>query len=263
MEAALSPAGSSGAPVLAAVDWSRPWLQPYAALQQRAHAALRAQPDAAVWQLLNALGECGRSFVPQQALPPGEAYEHFVQRTRSVPTRDSLHDWFNGLVWQRFAHTKARLNALQAGAVAQAGVGAHRGPLRDAITLLDENGAFLAASDAVWQALRQRQWRRLFVDLRGEWRQARLLLFGHALLEKLVQPRKPVTAHVFCLPRALRLVDNTDADVAGQLSAEHLAGKPFVPLPVLGVPGWWKENENFSFYDDSAVFRPARSPEPR
>ena len=30
------------------------------------------------------------------------------------------------------------------------------------------------------------------------------------------------------------------------------------PLPVLGVPGWWPENENFSFYDDSFVFRPRR-----
>ena len=249
--------------MLAAVDWSRPWLEPYEALRLRASAALQAQPDAEIWQVLNALGDCGRRFVPQHALPHDEAYEHFVQRTRSVPTRGNLHDWFNGLVWQRFAQTKTRLNALQAGAIAQAGVGQHRGPLRDAITLLDENGAFLVASDAVWQALRQRQWHRLFVDLRHEWRQARLLLFGHALLEKLVQPRKPVTAHVFFLPQPLQLVDNADADVAGQLSAEYLVGKPFAPLPVLGVPGWWTENENFSFYDDSVVFRPARSPERR
>lgn len=249
--------------MLASVDWSRPWLAPYARLQQRAQAVLAARPEATVWQVLDALGDCGRRFVPQESLPPGEAYEYFVQRTHGVPTRDNLHDWFNGLVWQRFAQTKARLNALQAGAIAEAGVGQHRGPLRDAITLLDENGAFLIASAPVWQALQERQWRRLFVDLRCEWQQARLLLFGHALLEKLVQPRKPVTAHVFCLPQPLRLMENVDADVASQLSAEHLAGKPFVPLPVLGVPGWWRDNENFSFYDDSAVFRPARSPEPR
>jgi len=30
-------------------------------------------------------------------------------------------------------------------------------------------------------------------------------------------------------------------------------------LPVLGVPGWCHENENFSFYDDSLVFRAPRS----
>jgi hypothetical protein len=27
------------------------------------------------------------------------------------------------------------------------------------------------------------------------------------------------------------------------------------------VPGWWPENENFSFYDDSLVFRPRKTPE--
>src|SRR2546427_12488678 len=43
------------------------------------------------------------------------------------------------------------------------------------------------------------------------------------------------------------------------LGADTLACKPFAPLPVLGVPGWWRENENFSFYDDSLVFRAPRS----
>ena len=31
-----------------------------------------------------------------------------------------------------------------------------------------------------------------------------------------------------------------------------------LPLPVLGIPGWWPENEKEDFYDDAAVFRPAR-----
>ncbi|MBI5907604.1 MAG: DUF3025 domain-containing protein, partial [Burkholderiales bacterium] len=26
------------------------------------------------------------------------------------------------------------------------------------------------------------------------------------------------------------------------------------------VPGWWPDNENFSFYDDSVVFRPRKIP---
>ena len=32
--------------------------------------------------------------------------------------------------------------------------------------------------------------------------------------------------------------------MAADLSAGKLAAKPFVPLPVLGVPGWWPENED-------------------
>ena len=40
------------------------------------------------------------------------------------------------------------------------------------------------------------------------------------------------------------------------LTAEYLAQKPFVPLPVLGVPGWWAANAAPDFYDDPKVFRP-------
>ena len=46
--------------------------------------------------------------------------------------------------------------------------------------------------------------------------------------------------------------------LAQALDAPTLARKPFSPLPVLGVPGWWAQNLNFSFYDDPQVFRPPR-----
>ncbi|REN20657.1 DUF3025 domain-containing protein, partial [Mycobacterium tuberculosis] len=82
---------------------------------------------------------------------------------------------------------------------------------------------------------------------------ARLLLFGHALLEKLVTPRKPITAHVL-LTHDLTGVD--DVRMARALDARELERKPFAPLPVLGVPGWCEENEAASFYDDPQVFRP-------
>ncbi|WP_284398385.1 DUF3025 domain-containing protein [Acidovorax sp. SUPP2825] len=197
-------------------------------------------------------------FVSHSALPAGRAYEAFIFDTGTVPTRDNLHDFFNGLVWLRYPQAKRRLNALQAEAIAQTGVGAVRGPLRDAITLFDENGAVLFAPAPLWQALAARDWRRLFVDLRPLWRQAQLLLFGHALLEKLEAPRKPITAHVYQAQGAMDSVADVDAWLAGALDAAHLATKPFLPLPVLGVPGWWPGNENFCFYDDSLVFRSAR-----
>ena len=237
-------------------------MQPYQALGVQIMAQPAAASVAVQLNALNSQQDCGRRFVPQTDLPVGEAYEAFIARTGCVPTRDHLHDALNGLVWHRFAHTKARLNALQAMAIAAQGVGAARGPLRDALTLLDENGAILLAPPTLWYALRARQWRRLFVDLRPLWGEAQLILLGHALLEKLVQPRKPITAHVFCPPQTLRLGDNIDAVIADSLDAAHLASKPFTPLPVLGVPGWCAENQNFFFYDDSCVFRTARLPEP-
>ncbi|MGE4330838.1 DUF3025 domain-containing protein [Diaphorobacter sp.] len=252
----------SGAQALATIDWRRPWLTPLAALGQCA--ARRVQAGASVADALNALVDEGRAptpgvrFASQQALSLGTAYEQFIHAQRLVPTRDNLHDFFNGLIWLHYPATKRRLNQWQAQAIAADGVGAVRGPLRDAITVLDENGALLLAPPALHQALAARQWRRLCVDLRPLWQQARLLVLGHALLEKLVSPRKSITAHVYQAQEAIETVANVDDWLAADLSAQRLAAKPFNPLPVLGVPGWCPENENFCFYDDSQVFRSAR-----
>ncbi|MHB1249486.1 MAG: DUF3025 domain-containing protein, partial [Polaromonas sp.] len=133
-----------------------------------------------------------------------------------------------------------------------------RGPVRDALTVFDENAAFLSAPQPLWDALIARDWRRLFIELRPLWRQARLVLFGHALLEKLTYPRKPITAHIYRAQAAINSIAELDAWVAAELNANKLAAKPFAPMPVLGVPGWWPENENFSFYDDALVFRTRR-----
>lgn len=232
---------------LPALDWHRPWLAPLAAVGVEVEARVRA--GATVAEALNA--EAGPvRFVPQEALPDGEAYEAFIFRTGCVPTRNNLHDFFNGLMWLSRPALKRRLNELQAAQIAQAGVGATRGPVRDALTLFDENAALLQAPAELVQALRERQWRRLFIDDRALWARARLELFGHALLEKLVTPYKGITAHVW-------VVEEGAAPDLG-LTPEGLAPKPFLPLPVLGVPGWWPANEAPAFYDDAEVFRPHR-----
>ena len=49
-----------------------------------------------------------------------------------------------------------------------------------------------------------------------------------------------------------------DAWLAQDLTAEKLSCKPFSPLPVLGVPGWWDANQDPAFYEDTRVFRPRR-----
>lgn len=246
------------------IDWQTPWLAPLRAVGEPL--AQRVAAGASVAEALNAAGAGPVRFVPQSDLPVGTAYESFIFDTASVPTRDNLHDFFNGLIWQHYPQTKRRLNQLQAQAIAaQGGVGPVRGPLRDALTLLDESGALLQAPEPLWQALLARDWQRLFIDLRPLWAQARLHVFGHAVLEKLVYPRKSVTAHIYLAPPAIKSgvsgVDpatDLDAWLAGALSPKHLATKPFTPLPLLGVPSWWPENEQPCFYDDAQVFRPLR-----
>jgi len=236
------------------LDWDRPWLAPWRESGERVAFAIAG--GAAFHAALNREPSAPRRFVPQSALPADQAYEQFIFDSGDIPTRDNLHDFFNGLCWLRFPLTKARLNQLQAAEIAAAGVAPLRGPVRDALTVFDENAALLSAPEPLWDALLAKDWRKLFIDLRPLWQQAQLLLFGHALLEKLVYPRKPVTAHVYRAQPAMNSIAQLDAWVAQDISAEKLAGKPFAPLPVLGVPGWWPENENFSFYDDSLVFRP-------
>jgi hypothetical protein len=248
-----------------AVDWQQPWLAPWRDEAATVESLLAA--GASVADVLNALHRQSASgtapvpwmpdFVPQAALPADQAYEKFIFDTRQVPTRDNLHDLFNGLCWLRFPETKRCLNALQAAQIAQAGVQPLRGAVRDALTVFDENAALLSAPQPLWEALQARQWQRLFVELRPLWRQARLVLFGHALLEKLTNPRKSITAHVYRGPAPAPAGEMHALDhwAAGALRQADLRAKIFLPLPVLGVPGWWAQNEVLSFYDDSLVFR--------
>lgn len=247
------------------IDWTASWLAPYRAIGEPigrqidsgvpvADALNRARvlqgPDGATMPL---------RFVEQQALPPGEPYEAFIARTGGVPTRDNAHDFFNGLMWLRHPQLKARLNALQMEQLDRRHpsdqVGHARGAVRDALTLFDENAGWLQAPPALIDALQRRDWPALFATQRTLWRDARLELFGHALLEKLMQPRKAITAHVWVVPSE---VADPAGWLAAQLSAESLASRPWLPLPVLGVPGWWNLNEQAGFYDDVSVFRPMR-----
>ena len=225
------------------IDWQQPWLAPLRHVGECVVARQRSGmslPDA-----LN-LDGAPRRFVPHEALPEGEPYESYIARSAQVPTRENLHDFFNGLVWHAEPALKSRLNQLQAQAIGRDGIGPRRGALRDALTLFDENGALLEGPDAMLQALRQRDWQQLLVHQRALWREARLRIVGHALLAQLsVAPRKGLTAHVW-------------VGDALSATAETWRAKPFLPLPVLGVPGWWPANQAPDFYGDAAVFRARR-----
>jgi hypothetical protein len=208
---------------------------------------------------LNSAGRAPLRFAPQADLPEGQAYEDFIFATGQVPTREGLHDFFNALCWMHFPQSKKRLNQLQAREIARAGVGQVRGPVRDAATVFDENAVLIQSSDAVWAALTEHRWIDALVGLRSEWAHTRLWTFGHAALEKAVQPYKSITVHLWRVPQTVAQAD-IDAWLAQDLSPEKLAQKPFSPLPLLGVPGWWPANEDPVFYDDASVFRPRRIP---
>ncbi len=241
---------------IANIDWSQPWFAPWRALGEPV--AHQVGQYRSVAQALNVHRDV--RFVPQVALPDGQAYEDFIFKTAQVPTRDGLHDFFNGLCWHRFPLAKRRLNQLQAAEIATQGIRPTRGPVRDALTLFDENVVLMHAPDAVWHALQARDWLQLFVDLREQWKQVHLVLFGHALLEKLVMPYKSITGHVYRVANEVNPHDEAalDAWLVHDLQPAKLATKPYEPLPVLGVPGWWPANAERAYYEDTQVFRPKR-----
>ena len=76
-----------------------------------------------------------------------------------------------------------------------------RGPARDAATIFDENAALLVVRDtgaghALVEDLRAHRWHEVLHARRGRFdADAEVWLFGHALMEKLVAPRKAITAH--------------------------------------------------------------------
>ncbi|SDV48143.1 DUF3025 domain-containing protein [Chitinasiproducens palmae] len=281
------------AAALDAIDWHDPALRVHQArasvwrdsLRDGAAGWFACLNAAAVQAGLRTATSCPLRFVPQAALPPGRAYEAHIAATGEVPTRLNLHDTFGALAWFLWPRSKAAMNAAQASAIANAAAAtaasASRGSLRDALTLLDENGlVFAHADDDARAALAGHDWSRLFAA-GSEWWQTRIAVFvvGHALMEKRVAPYKALTAHAaalampsafFALPleRQQRVVDCALADAIGGTPGGATGGmtggtriarpRDLLPLPVSGMPGWWPDNDEAGFYDDVTVFRPLR-----
>jgi len=261
--AAAAPRCASAEPAvlgLADIDWQAPWLADWRARGQPL--AQRIAAGAPLHEALNAGNPAPVRFVPQSALPAGMAYEAFIRDTAQVPTREGLHDFFNALCWMHFPQAKQQLNRLQATEIARDGVQARRGPVRDAITVFDENALLIQAPEPIWQALTQHRWHEALVTQRARWAEVGLWTFGHAALEKLVRPYPGITVHLWRVPQSLGAGVGTpalDAWLAQDLQPAKLATKPFSPLPILGVPGWWAANAEPAFYADRTVFRPARA----
>ena len=252
------------------IRWQAPWFDSFSAVGSRLADSedwvAEANRFAASQQLLNHRG-LPVHFVPQSELPEGAGYEAHISATGQVPTRHNLHDFFNALVWLYFPQIKQALNALHAQPFDTPVKTGTRGRLRDAATLFDENSALFISSDgALIDALRQHCWQQvLFRSRQAFARDCQVMLFGHALLEKLVTPYKSLTAHVWTVQVEPEwwfkhpIERRADIDRRISVSISHgFTSADFCHLPVLGVPGWWP-HQDAAFYADSTVFRPKRT----
>ena len=200
----------------------------------------------------------------------GRAYETVIYQTGQVPTRiNSWHDTFGALIWCLFPKTKALLNSLHQQDIEAFGQ-KERTKVRNAITLLDECGVILPFSnDAFVELLRDHQWQQALFERRDEWgKSIEAFNFGHANYEMLTQAYIGLTGKALfvevdegfftlSLKEQYRILDEL---LFINISENHWLkdNKYLSPLPLLGVPGWWPENEQVNFYHNKQYFREKR-----
>jgi hypothetical protein len=193
------------------------------------------------------------------------AYGKVLTRNRN------WHDLFNALVWITFPKAKAAINRHHYREMLRREGGEARGAVRDALTLFDESGVIVAASDAgLAELLTGFQWKELFWNRREDVvRGMRFHLFGHALYEKALAPYKGVTGKSVIVDVSAREFERPLPQQLASLDA-HLARsfadirslaatEDYAPLPILGVPGWTAENRSERYYEDTQQFRPGRA----
>lgn len=252
-----------------AIDWQAPWYQALATLTaattENASVAdsLNAQlPDG----LTNAFAK-PLKFVSQDSLPEGMAYESFIAQTGNIPTRDNFHDLLGGLIWLNFPKMKAVFNQLHEQDIAQYGIQAARSRLRNVLTLFDENGGVVVSEQLpVLQALQSFDWHTALWRYRDQWQHStQFFPIGHALLEKMIEPRLGICAHCLLVQADRGFFELDKFSQRAQLDnwlsafflqhAANLHSKGFQPLPVLGIPEFVAE-QDASFYQNTQVFRP-------
>jgi hypothetical protein len=226
-----------------------------------------------------------RSGLPLRLVPAGgrmrsfeERYEARIHLRGEMVFRDrNWHDLLNVLVWLTFPRAKAALNArhFQALEAQRAAGAANRGPAQDALTLFDEGGVIVVSRDKeLLGLLAEWRWKELFWGNRARL-QARMhfLLFGHALYEKALHPFLGITGRGVLLDVEPEIpakpqggtLDEIDSRLAATLSDSRnlAAARDLAVVPILGVPGWHRDNEREGFYEDRDYFRPGRVREMR
>lgn len=216
-------------------------------------------------------------IVPQDG-KPGHFNEHYAPRiylTGEIQTRTAnWHDFFQFLTWFMFPKTKAVINSIHVPA-AQSRIDSdtdlgRRSPVENMLSLFDEGGAVILCSDAsLLQLIRDFKWKELFWQRRAELSEKlKLVTFGHALYEKGLSPYIGMTANCILLHVDEEILQQTNKNQLNYIDTElaqlFSAGEPYTkpkdlsPFPLLGLPGWDKDNDSESFYDNVRYFRPGR-----
>jgi len=203
------------------------------------------------------------------------AYERAIVEEDRLHIRPAdLHDTLNALVWRAFPQAKRAISRLHVQLGVDPCAANARPRRRDVLTLFDEAGLLLVSNSAAGMAACHavHDWRALFVDARAQWGRAiQPIVFGHGALEQMASSIARQSRGI--IPRGLTLkaiwldaeAALPHAEIDRRLAAaiaegRHLAAdeRP-LPLPVIGIPGWFAESASDALYADQTIFRPPRS----
>lgn len=229
-----------------------------------AFAPLMEGADWPAVEQLNALWPAGsrHRFVAQDRalLADGLHYEERIAVHGAIATRtENWHDLFNAFVWLRYGALKQALNARQMAEIAIMGPRERSRP-QYALTHFDEAGLIVTLSDvAMLDAWNAHDWHRLFWTCRDAWLrgEARIQVFGHALLEHALTPGKLLVGKALIVMGK----DDAAASCAEAIASGAILNDPLElrPLPVSGIPGWHADTSSESFYAGAPCFQPLRA----
>lgn len=205
-----------------------------------------------------------------QAGAPEKFEDHYESRiylAGELQTRlENWHDFFNAMCWLQFSKIKSALNALHFEQSKTRQPGTNRSPLENALTLFDECGAVIVADDdLLLELIRHHQWKDLFREHKELFgKHIQCYVVGHAMHEKSLAPYIGMTTHSVLLKQGsdffhqgylqqLEAVDQLVADLWINRRIEQ--PKDLQPFPLLGVPGWWHQEQDEAFYANDAYFR--------
>lgn len=200
----------------------------------------------------------------QALLRDGLHYEQRIHDRGEIATREhNWHDLLNALAWLEFRETKGAMNQRQVADIARTGP-SHRTRAQYALTQFDEAGAVVVLrDDSLLGAWDRHDWHAVFADGASQWRSgaARVVVFGHALLEHLLADRVDLVAR--CVVVLAPCVEAATAVVAGAIASGEALADPQAlrPLPLCGLPGWHPGNAEPGFHAEMPCFAPARSGE--
>lgn len=196
-------------------------------------------------------------------------YEPSLYLRGELLTRtENWHDFFNLLVWRTFPKIKAAINAWQYQLLKQRlPAQTKRTTMENILTHLDENGVIVMSSDpALIELLKAQRWQTLFWQQRAAVKtQMRFFILGHGLYEKSLNPYVGMTGSAIVLTMSpdffmyslTQQLKEIDTHVSACLAQPQWLQKltKLLPLPLLGIPGWWPANEDYHFYENKNYFR--------